>query len=57
MGMEDGPFTLDPASENSQVYMYVGKKVRGHGAGVLRRNGLDNGELYVLVPENSVTVE
>ena len=50
MGMEDGPSALDPAVENSQVYMYVGKKDRRAGAGVLRRNGLDNGELYVLVP-------
>ena len=50
MGMEDGPAVLDPASENSQVYMYVGKKDPRAGAGVLRRNGLDNGELYVLVP-------
>ncbi len=50
MGMEDGPFTQDPASENSQVYMYVGVKERDRGASVLRRNGLDNGQLYVLVP-------
>jgi Bacterial protein of unknown function (DUF839) len=50
MGMEDGPNALAKASENSQVYMYVGKKERHHGASVLRRNGLDNGELYVLVP-------
>jgi Bacterial protein of unknown function (DUF839) len=50
MGMEDGPATLASASENSQLYMYVGKKDRSHGATVLRRNGLDNGELYVLVP-------
>jgi secreted PhoX family phosphatase len=53
MGMEDGPAVLDPAQENSQVYLYVGKKDRSHGASVLRRNGLDNGELYVLVPESS----
>ena len=33
--------------------MYVGEKVRRHGASVLRRNGLDNGQLYVLVPESS----
>lgn len=50
MGMEDGPAALDPAVENSQVYMYVGRKDRSPGASVLRRNGLDNGELYVLVP-------
>ena len=50
MGMEDGPFDLTPANENSQLYMYVGKKDHRAGASVLRRNGLDNGELYVLVP-------
>ncbi|MBA2383839.1 MAG: DUF839 domain-containing protein [Actinobacteria bacterium] len=50
MGLEDGPATQDPASENSQLYMYVGKKDNRAGAGVLRRNGLDNGDLYVLVP-------
>ena len=53
MGMEDGPNALDPAVENSQVYMYVGKKERRAGAGVLARNGLDNGELYVLVPSSA----
>jgi Bacterial protein of unknown function (DUF839) len=53
MSMEDGPATLAKASENSQVYMYVGKKDRSHGATVLRRNGLDNGELYVLVPSDA----
>jgi Bacterial protein of unknown function (DUF839) len=53
MGMEDGPAVLDPAQENSQVYLYVGKKDRSHGTSVLRRNGLDNGQLYVLVPESS----
>ena len=52
MGMEDGPFQVDPASENSQVYMYVGTKERGSGASVLNRNGLDNGLLYVLAPVN-----
>jgi hypothetical protein len=50
MGMEDGPAALDPAVENSQVYMYVGKKDRRAGASVLRRNGLKNGTLYVLAP-------
>ena len=39
---EDGPPTLD-----SQLYMYVGKKDRSEGAGVLSRNGLDTGRLYV----------
>ena len=50
MSMEDGPFALDPTVENSQVYMYVGTRDHSPGAGVLRRNGLDNGELYVLAP-------
>lgn len=53
IGMEDGPATLDPEVENSQLYMYVGKKQRRKGASVLRRNGLDNGKLYVLVPSDS----
>jgi hypothetical protein len=53
MGMEDGPAVLDPVQENSQVYMYVGRKEHRRGATVLRRNGLDNGQLYVLVPESS----
>ena len=52
MGMEDGPADLGAASINSQVYMYVGTKVRS-SASVLRRNGLDNGTLYVLAPVNA----
>jgi hypothetical protein len=52
MGMEDGPQAVDPAVENSQVYMYVGTKDRSSGASVLNRNGLDNGILYVLAPVN-----
>ena len=40
--LEDGPATLD-----SQLYMYVGKKDRSRGASVLARNGLDEGTLYV----------
>jgi len=52
MGMEDGPAALAKEVENSQVYMYVGKKDRRAGTGVLRRNGLDNGDLYVLVPKD-----
>jgi hypothetical protein len=48
ISLEDGPASLDPAVENSQVYMYVGRKDNRHGAGVLGRNGLDNGALYVL---------
>lgn len=53
MSLEDGPAALDPTVENSQLYMYVGKKDRREGATVLRRNGLDNGDLYVLVPADS----
>jgi Bacterial protein of unknown function (DUF839) len=52
MGLEDGPFQVDPTVENSQVYMYVGEKERGPGVSVLNRNGLDNGLLYVLAPVN-----
>jgi uncharacterized protein DUF839 len=52
MGLEDGPFQVDPAVENSQVYMYVGTKERGPGVSVLNRNGLDNGLLYVLAAVN-----
>jgi hypothetical protein len=40
--LEDGPATLD-----NQLYMYVGKKDRSASATVLRRNGLDNGSVYV----------
>ncbi len=47
MGMEDGPANLNPAVENSQLYMYVGEKSRKHGATVLERNGLVGGTLYV----------
>lgn len=47
MGMEDGPSALDPAVENSQLYMYVGHKSRKPGATVLERNGLVGGKLYV----------
>ena len=52
MGLEDGPFAVDPTVENSQVYMYVGKKEKGRGASVLNKNGLDNGSLFVLAPVN-----
>lgn len=48
VSLEDGPAALDPAVENSQVYMYVGTKERSRRASVLGRNGLDNGRLYVL---------
>ncbi|MGZ8438988.1 MAG: alkaline phosphatase PhoX, partial [Candidatus Limnocylindrales bacterium] len=54
MGMEDGPNALAQNVENSQLYMYVGRKERHAGAGVLRRNGLDNGELYVLARADGV---
>ena len=47
MGMEDGPAALNPAVENSQIYMYVGEKSRKRGATVLERNGLVGGTLYV----------
>jgi len=43
MCMEDGPVL------ESQLYMYVGNKDRSLGAGPMRRNGLDNGALYVFV--------
>ena len=43
MCMEDG------AVLESQLYMYVGHKDRSTGASALRRNGLDNGALYVFV--------
>ena len=38
---------------NCQLYMYVGRKDRSPGAGPLRRNGLDNGSLYVFVPSST----
>jgi hypothetical protein len=47
MGMEDGPAALNPAVENSQLYMYVGEKSRKKGATALERNGLVGGTLYV----------
>jgi hypothetical protein len=42
LSLEDGP-----SSPDSQLYMYVGWKVRRHSASALARNGLDNGSLYV----------
>jgi secreted PhoX family phosphatase len=57
MAMEDGPSALDPSVENSQLYMYVGTKERYKGATVLRRNGLDNGTLYVAVAQDGLTGE
>ncbi len=53
MGMEDGPNAIDPAVENSQLYMYVGEKSRSKGASVLERNGLVGGKLYVFVAKNA----
>jgi hypothetical protein len=52
MGMEDGPAALDPAVENSQLYMYVGEKDRSAGATALERNGLVGGKLYVFAAKN-----
>jgi hypothetical protein len=46
MCLEDGEIG------NCQLYMYVGFKDRTDGAGPLRRNGLDNGALYVFVSSN-----
>jgi hypothetical protein len=46
MCLEDGDIG------NCQLYMYVGVKDRSAGAGPLRRNGLDNGALYVFVSNN-----
>ena len=50
MCMEDGPSTPD-----SQLYMYVGKKDHHKGAGVLNRNGLNNGKLYAFRSKNPAT--
>jgi len=46
MCLEDGDIG------NCQLYMYVGFKDRAPAAGALRRNGLDNGSLYVFVSSN-----
>jgi hypothetical protein len=43
---EDGPRSTD-----SQLYLYVGRKVRS-SRNPLRRNGLDNGKLYVLTSDD-----
>jgi len=45
MALEDGNVG------DCQLYMYVGRKDYSHGAGALRRNGLDNGSLYVFVAD------
>jgi hypothetical protein len=47
MCLEDGP-----ESPDSQLFMYVGAKDRRPGASPLRRNGLDNGELFVFASAN-----
>src|SRR5215211_3710590 len=50
LSTEDGPRTPD-----SQLYMYLGRKHR-ESSNPLRRNGLDNGKLYVFAsddPQNS----
>lgn len=44
---EDGPRTTD-----SQLYLYVGRKVRS-SSNPLRRNGLDNGKLYVFASDDA----
>ena len=44
---EDGPRTPD-----SQLYLYIGRKHRS-SRNPLRRNGLDNGKLYVLVSDDN----
>src|SRR6185503_8166521 len=46
MCLEDGDIG------DCQLYMYVGFKDRSPGASPLRRNGLDNGALYVFVSNN-----
>jgi len=45
--MEDGPFDLDPARDNSQLYLYVGTRDRTPGATLLQQNGLVGGKVYV----------
>jgi hypothetical protein len=45
--LEDGPSTPD-----SQLYMYVGRK-NLDATGVLARNGLNNGKLYVFVSDTA----
>src|SRR6185503_11771776 len=47
MCLEDGP-----EGPESQLLMYVGVKDRRSGASPLRRNGLDNGQLFVFVAES-----
>ena len=47
LSTEDGPRTTD-----SQLYMYVGRKDRS-SRNALRRNGLDNGKLYVFASDDA----
>ena len=47
LSTEDGPRTPD-----SQLYLYVGRKDRS-SRDPLRRNGLDNGKLYVLASDDA----
>jgi hypothetical protein len=47
LSTEDGPRTPD-----SQLYMYVGRKDRS-SSDPLRRNGLDNGKLYVFASDDA----
>ena len=49
--LEDGPSTPD-----SQLFMYVGTKVR-NSSSVLARNGLDNGKLFAFVGGTGVSNE
>jgi hypothetical protein len=52
VSLEDGPATPD-----SQLYLYVGTQDHGKGASPLARNGLDNGELYVLVSDDPTKID
>jgi hypothetical protein len=47
LSTEDGPRSTD-----SQLYLYVGRKDRS-SSDPLRRNGLDNGKLYVLASDDA----
>lgn len=49
MCLEDGE------AGQCQLYMYVGRKEYSNNAGPLRRNGLDNGTLYVFVADDTNT--
>jgi hypothetical protein len=47
LATEDGPRTPD-----SQLYLYIGRKDRS-SSNALRRNGLDNGKLYVFASDDA----